>query len=127
MKFLALLLTLPLTPFFSPDQDASDAPRAPEVAQQARSDWDAAVIGPLDTHVRDVFLSPGDYHTIVVEGDGSTDLDAYLLDEFGNEIDSDTDLTDFCIVGFEPSRPGIFRLVIVNVGLRSNLYEVELD
>ena len=49
---------------------------------------------------------------VIVDGDGDTDLDCYIYDENGNLIDSDTDTTDYCILGWTPAWTGGFRLRI---------------
>jgi hypothetical protein len=61
---------------------------------------------------------------VVVRGDGDTDLDLYVYDEFGRLIASDTDLTDRCAAVWYPSCTGTYRIVVVNRGSVYNQYEI---
>lgn len=61
---------------------------------------------------------------VVVSGDGDTDLDLYVYDEYGNLITSDTDYTDDCYVRFYPRWTGRFRIKIVNRGGVYNDYAI---
>lgn len=61
---------------------------------------------------------------IAVIGDGDTDLDLYVYDEFGNLIESDDDSTDQCYVTFFPRRTGRFTIRIVNRGSVYNRYAI---
>lgn len=54
--------------------------------------------------------------SILVIGDGDTDLDLYIYDENGNLIDSDTDLTDVCHCEWTPRRSATFTIKIRNWG-----------
>jgi len=47
---------------------------------------------------------------VILRGNGRTDLDCYIYDEHNNLIDSDTDRTDLCVLGWTPSWTGPFRL-----------------
>ncbi|MCA9300636.1 MAG: hypothetical protein KDA28_16320 [Phycisphaerales bacterium] len=67
-------------------------------------------------------LQAGETSTIVVHGDGDTDLDAYLYDENGNLVASDTDGTDLCVLEVSPRWTGQFRLEIRNLGGVFNEY-----
>lgn len=63
------------------------------------------------------FTLRGDEYTrIDVRGDGDTDLDCWLYDENGNEVDSDLDYTDWCILEVRPRWTGAFRLRVSNLG-----------
>jgi hypothetical protein len=79
------------------------------------------------TDVWNLRLPAGELSFITVDGDGDTDLDAYLYDENGNLIDSDTDLTDYCIVQVTPKWSGSFRLEIKNLGRVWNEYVLTLE
>jgi hypothetical protein len=60
---------------------------------------------------------------LIVDGDGTTDLDCWVYDARGRLVDSDTDETDYCVL----STPGIgrHRLVIKNYGNAHNDYVVK--
>lgn len=64
----------------------------------------------------------GEPAEVRVRGDGDTDLDCYIYDENGNRIDSDTDMTDYCILRWHPRWTGPFRLYIRNLGSVWNGY-----
>ena len=57
-----------------------------------------------------------------VRGDGDTDLDCFIYDQNGNEIDSDVDYTDYCILRWYPRWQGPFTLYIRNLGSVYNRY-----
>jgi hypothetical protein len=57
--------------------------------------------------------------TVVVSGDGDTDLDLFVFDENGNLIGKDVDYSDDCIVTWNPRWTGNFVIKVVN---RGNVY-----
>lgn len=71
----------------------------------------------------DVFRG-GEQAVISVVGNGATDLDVYVYDEFGNLIAQDEDDNDRCVVTFTPKFTGMFRIEIRNLGEQPNEYEV---
>lgn len=60
---------------------------------------------------------------VVVDGDGSTDLDCWVYDKNGRLVGSDTDSTDTCVL----ETPGIgnHRVVVKNYGSVTNYYDIE--
>lgn len=62
--------------------------------------------------------------TVVVSGDGDTDLDLYVYDESGNLIAYDDDYSDDCIVNFFPKWTGQFIIKVVNRGNVYNQYVI---
>jgi hypothetical protein len=54
--------------------------------------------------------------TVRVSGDGTTDLDLFILDRNGQVVASDEDYTDECVVSFLPSRTDYYTVVVVNYG-----------
>lgn len=52
--------------------------------------------------------------TVTVRGDGSTDLDCYAYDSYGNLVDSDTDETDYCVLRWWTPRRDVFTVRVVN-------------
>lgn len=62
--------------------------------------------------------------TIIVSGDGDTDLDLYVYDERGNLIASDEDYSDDCVVNFVPKWTGQFIIKVVNRGNVYNRYAI---
>jgi hypothetical protein len=59
---------------------------------------------------------------VSIRGDGDTDLDCWVYDENGNEIDSDTDGTDHCVLSWTPRWRGTFEIRVSNLGSMSNCY-----
>ena len=51
-----------------------------------------------------------------VVGDGDTDLDCFVYDEYGNLIVSDTDYTDHCVLIWTPAYTGAYEIVVKNLG-----------
>jgi hypothetical protein len=64
----------------------------------------------------------GQLAVVRVIGDGDSDLDLYVYDEFGNLIDKDTRPGDNCVVTFKPRWTGKFTIKVVNCGRMSNCY-----
>jgi len=62
--------------------------------------------------------------TVVVTGDGDTDLDLYVYDENGNLIAKDEDYSDDCVVNFMPRWTGLYIIKIVNRGNVYNRYAI---
>jgi hypothetical protein len=79
------------------------------------------------TDVYDFRFVGGAPAVIWVEGDGSSDLDCYVLDAAGRIIDSDTDATDTCLLEWTPRSTGTVRLEVRNLGRKANSYEVHTD
>ena len=61
---------------------------------------------------------------VALKGDGDTDLDLYVYDEFGNLVASDTDGSDLCAVEWYPRWTGAFRIRVVNRGPVYNEYRI---
>jgi len=59
---------------------------------------------------------------VVVDGDGTTDLDCYAYAQDGSLIDSDTDLTDYCVLDWFENWTGTVRVEIHNLGNVYNDY-----
>lgn len=61
---------------------------------------------------------------VTVRGDGDTDLDCYVYDEYDNLIVKDDDHTDFCILRWNPRWTGPFTIKIRNLGDVYNQYRI---
>jgi hypothetical protein len=70
------------------------------------------------------FFRAGELATVQVRGDGGTDLDLYVYDEFGNEIAKDIGPTDKCYASWRPRWTGKFTIKVVNRGWRANRYAI---
>jgi hypothetical protein len=91
------------------------------------------VTGPND-HVDRVSAGRTDVYEIVfrgredaavyIEGDGDTDLDLYVYDQWGNEVCSDTDFSDVMYCDWTPRSTAVYRLEIENLGDVYNEYRL---
>lgn len=80
-------------------------------------------IAPHKTHVWMVSLSGGKHSFVHLSGDGSTDLDLYLYDPDGREIDKNTSAGDQCgLTVFEKLSSIVVK--IVNRGSVTNSYSL---
>jgi len=59
---------------------------------------------------------------VAVVGDGSTDLDLYIMDENGNLIVMDESVGDECYVLWKPNWTGVFYVTVLNRGNVWNQY-----
>jgi hypothetical protein len=64
----------------------------------------------------------GEVAEVIVNGDGDTDLDLYIYDQFGNLVALDDDRTDYCVARWLPRRSQVYRVVIENLGSVYNEY-----
>ena len=80
------------------------------------------VVKPLETDQFVVVFRGGELASVAVSGDGDTDLDLFVYDEFGNLVASDSDDTDDCLAAWVPRVNGRFIIHVVNRGLLSNAY-----
>ncbi|MEQ8784887.1 MAG: hypothetical protein RIC55_01250 [Pirellulaceae bacterium] len=70
------------------------------------------------------YFRAGERAVIELQGDGDTDLDVYVYDEYGNLIVSDTAWGDYAAVSFVPSWSGRFTIKVVNRGHVYNNYTI---
>jgi hypothetical protein len=78
----------------------------------------------LTTTTFTVTFKPGEQATVVVMGDGDTDLDLIVYDENNNLITQDTDSGDQCLVTWTPRWQGNFKIVVKNLGFVYNQYAI---
>jgi len=88
------------------------------------SRYDVHRVAAYGTDVFHVGYYGGESASVIIDGDGDTDLDLFVYDEFGNLIGADTDGTDFCVVRFTPGWTGSFRIEVQNLGSVYNQYEI---
>ncbi len=81
-------------------------------------------VDAYDTERYTATFRAGEAVTLVVAGDGDTDLDLYIYDENGNLIASDTDYTDFCVTSWCPRWTGQFTIVVENHGSVYNRFHM---
>lgn len=97
--------------------DCRKTTRKPMKALYYRNDY----IAPQKTHVWTVTLSGHKRSFVHLSGDGSSDLDLYLYDQEGREIDKDTSASDQCGLSVFDEQSTIV-VKIVNRGHVTNSY-----
>ena len=81
-------------------------------------------IRPFTTQTFQIAFRGGEYARVTVEGDGSTDLDLYITDQWGRQVDSDDDDTDYCLTQWYVSYSAVYTVKIVNRGSYFNSYSI---
>ena len=66
----------------------------------------------------------GELAEVAVAGDGDTDLDLFIFDEFGNLVASDINGGDLCLAQWYPAWTGTFRIEVRNLGGVYNRYQI---
>lgn len=69
-----------------------------------------------------VTFKGGEEAMVIVSGDGDTDLDLYIYDEYGNLIDYDNDDMDTMVCTWIPRWTGKYTIEIRNLGDVRNYY-----
>jgi hypothetical protein len=83
-----------------------------------------ALVAANTTDVYTVRLAGGARTTVIVIGDGDTDLDLFVYDRFGNLVAQDTDIDDDCAVVFVPPAAGNYTIKVKNLGNVGNRYRM---
>jgi len=73
-------------------------------------------------NIHEVSFIGGEAAEVAVVGDGSTDLDLYILDANGNLIAMDEGSSDECYVIWKPNWTGNFFITVMNRGTVNNQY-----
>ncbi|MBX3225717.1 MAG: hypothetical protein KIT84_30930 [Labilithrix sp.] len=84
-------------------------------------------VGAHQTDVYAVTLRGGEAVSVLVKGDGDTDLDCFLRDENGNVVARDVDSTDTCLLTMTPRWTGAFRIEVRNNGGVYNRYTIRTN
>lgn len=79
-------------------------------------------VSACGSDVYNVEFRGGELAMVAVIGDGDTDLDLYIYDNYGNLVDSNTDYSDNCVCTWTPRRRAYYRIKIVNRGSVYNNY-----
>jgi hypothetical protein len=111
---LALVVCLTFVPLAAP---ALAGPVGGFTAQRA-------LVPGNTTHTYSYRMVPGARATVIVIGDGDTDLDLFVYDQFGNLVASDTDTSDDCAVVFVPAAAGPYTIHVKNLGGIANAYRI---
>jgi len=86
--------------------------------------WAVDVIASRATHYYDISFQGNLLAEVGIFGAGTSDLDFYIYDSNGRLVISDESRYDGVIFSFVPTRPGVFRIVILNRGPNANRYEL---
>jgi len=86
--------------------------------------WAVNVIPGRVTHYYDISFRGNELAEVGIFGSGTSDLDFYIYDSSGRLVISNESIYDGVIFTFVPTRPGVFRIVIVNRGSNANRYEL---
>jgi hypothetical protein len=78
---------------------------------------------PGHTDVFEMVFEKGSRALILVNGDGSSDIDCHVYDSGGKLITSDTNELDICMLEWTPAWTGKFKLKISNLGSKPNEYQ----
>jgi len=84
------------------------------------------VVLARDTDTWRLWASAG-HHLLIVEGDGTTDLDCYVRNRYRRLLGKDDDPTDYCVVDFWQSQSGDITVEIRNLGNIPNIYTITLE
>ena len=79
------------------------------------------------TDVYRVAFHGGELAVVTVIGDGDTDLDLYIYDQFGNLVTFDDGPTDNCVVSWVPRQTGYYTIKVVNRGRVFNRYTIRTN
>lgn len=74
-----------------------------------------------------IVFDKGKSARVLVNGDGSTDLDCAVYDNGGHYIDSDNDPGDTCLLQFTPAWTGKFTVKVINRGSSANEYTLRTN
>lgn len=106
------------------------AAAAPQMARADRPDGPGNAVTRVYAHQSDhytVTFIGGRVATVIVSGDGDTDLDLFVRDQFGNLVASDTGPGDDCVVTFIPRWTGRYTIEVRNLGDVYNRYVLRAD
>ncbi len=91
-------------------------------ADARADDSTIGTVGPGGTRVYTVTANPGAIASIVVIGNGNTDLDLFVYDACGRLLGSDTDASDNCLVIVRVPCNGRLQVEIENLGSCCNRF-----
>jgi hypothetical protein len=79
---------------------------------------------PHSTHTYTQYFRAGQLVTVLVSGDGDTDLDLTVWAPSGWVVARDDDDSDDCVAMFVAPETGYYRIVVVNHGDVPNVYRI---
>jgi hypothetical protein len=97
------------------------------VTAQAATTIRVATLGPYGVHDYTRYCVTGELVTVVVSGNGLTDLDLYVYSPRNQIVARDDDASDDCVVQFLAPETGFYTIKVVNRGGWSNTYTIGID
>jgi hypothetical protein len=89
-------------------------------------DGSKSAVTSVNANARDTFrpivFRGGELASVMLKGDGDTDLDLYIYDEAGTLVAKDDDGMDLCIARWRPRWTGSYTIVVRNRGTVYNRY-----
>ena len=85
----------------------------------------SGIVYPDRFDAYDFVLNRDEVTLITVAGSGLGDIDCFIYDEFGNEVDRDADETDTCSLRVLPRWTGRFTVRVENNGRRASYYVLD--
>lgn len=82
---------------------------------------------PCDLHCYRCYARAGETLTVVVVGDGSTDLDLFIFDRYNEPIMADTEDGDVCACELYAETSGYYTIAVINWDEDYNSYELLID
>jgi hypothetical protein len=89
--------------------------------------WDNFTVPARTSITYSTNFYAGEMAIVGVAGDGYTDLELYVYDEFGNLIACGTDSYDGCVVSWTPKWTGKFTIKVVNRGFTYNGFRLRTN
>src|SRR5262249_17466757 len=84
-------------------------------------------LGPLTRIEYQIALVGGQEAGIALQGDGATNLDLYVYDQFGNLVWHDTRYGDFCEAHIWVPYSQVYTVRVVNTGNLWNVFSLVTD
>ena len=87
-----------------------------EPSDRQRSDRASRFVWGRSIDTYNIIFRGGELARVAVVGDGDTDVDLFVYDEYGKRDRPDDDRTANCLVAFTPRWTGVCRVRVVNNG-----------
>lgn len=82
---------------------------------------------PCDLHCYRCYARAGELLNVIVVGDGSTDLDLFILDRYNEPMLADTEDGDVCACELYAETSGYYTIAVINWDEDYNSYELLID
>ena len=82
---------------------------------------------PCDLHCYRCYARAGELLNVIVVGDGSTDIDLFILDRYNEPMLADTEDGDVCACELYAETSGYYTIAVINWDEDYNSYELLID